>query len=60
MGKMFWARVVVIGQQLLYSGKLVVFGEKWLYTGKIGCIREKVVVLQKVVIFWHCGCIRVN
>ena len=38
------AKVVVMGQSLLYSGKVVVFGQKWLYSGKVavfgqsGCI----------------------
>ena len=35
-----WAKVVVFGQNVLYSGKMVVFGKggciwaKWLYSGK--------------------------
>ena len=42
------AKVVVVGQNLLYSNKsgcngakVVVFGQKWLYSGKSGCIRAK-------------------
>ena len=46
-----WAKLVVFGQQWLYSGKLDVFGQGWLYSGKSNCIRAKVVVFGKLVVF---------
>ena len=49
-----WAKVVVLGQMWLYSGKLVLFGkvvfikamwlyfeQKWLKSEKFGCIQQK-------------------
>ena len=38
-------------QKWLYWGKLVVLGQKWLNSGKSGCIRVKLVVFSKVVVF---------
>ena len=35
----------------LYWGKVVVLGQKWLTSGKSGCIRVKLVVFSKVVVF---------
>ena len=45
------AKVVSFGQQWLYSGKVVVLGQKWLNSGKSGCIRVKVDVFAKFVVF---------
>ena len=63
--------MVVLGQELLYSGKVVVFGRsgcirvKWLcfckklsYSGKSGCNRDKVAVFGQGVVFGQSGCIR--
>ena len=41
------AKVVVIGQKLLYSGKRGSIRAKWLYSSKSGCIRVKVVKFGK-------------
>ena len=41
---LIWAKVVVFGQKLSYSGKSGCIRAKWLYSGKIGCFRVKVVV----------------
>ena len=38
------AKVAVVGQEWLFSGKRVFFGQKWFYSGKSGSIRAKVVV----------------
>ena len=50
--------MVVLGQKGCIRAKLVVFGQNWLYSGKTGCIRAKVVALGqkrlysgKVVVF---------
>ena len=37
---------------------MVVFGQKWLYSGKSGCIRAKVAVMAKPVVFVQSNCIR--
>ena len=44
--------MVVIGQNCLYSGKVAVFGQSNCIP-EIGCIRAKVVVFVKVVVFWQ-------
>ena len=41
----------------MYSCKVVVFGQKWLCSGKCDCIKAKVVVFDKVVIFGQSICI---
>ena len=38
-------------QKWLYWGKVVVLGQKWLNSGKSCCIRVKLVVFSKVVVF---------
>ena len=40
------AKVVVLGQKWLHSGKRVVFGQ-------ISCIRAKVAVLEKSICIWE-------
>ena len=59
--------MVVIGKELLYSGKVFVFGQKWLFSDKSGCIRSNVAVFGqkwlysgKVPLFGQRGCIRVK
>ena len=43
------SKVVILGQELLYSGEVVAFGQELFYSGKGGCIRAKLVVFVKVV-----------
>ena len=38
--------------------KVVLIGEKWLYSGKSGCIRVKWLYSDKVVVFKQSGCSR--
>ena len=58
------AKKVVFGANNLHSGKVVVFGQKWRYSGNSGFIREsgriptKVVVFEKMAVFWQSGCAR--
>ena len=39
-------KVVVLGQNRLYSGKVVVFGQKKVVFRQGGCIRANVVVIR--------------
>ena len=44
-------KIVLIGQNWLYSGKMVVIGQKWFSSGKSGCSRAKWLLSGKVVAF---------
>ena len=63
------AKVVVVGQKwlpsgksgcirvrMMYLGRVVVLLQKWLYSGKNGCTRAKWLYSGKVVVFGQSGC----
>ena len=57
--------MVVVGQSSCIWAKVVLFGQNWLYSGKSGSNRAKVVLFgqsgsirAKVVVFGQSGCFR--
>ena len=60
-----WAKVVLIGQNWLYSGKsgsnrakVVLFDKKWLFLGKVVAFRQSGSSQAKVFVLQQSGCIR--
>ena len=57
---LYWLRVVVVGQKLLYSGKVDYSGNVVVFR-QSACIRSNVVVIGKKLLYsGKSGCIRVK